>query len=204
VEQLGQLATGDLPGVVAEHPLERGRGVGDPHVGPEDQDDVGGVVDQGPEAGLAAPHVQVLGQGDPVQGQGDLGAERLQGLGQQLRRLPGPGDEDDALEAGLVYERHGDDVVVVAGQPGLVPQRLARRTLDGEGVAGPEPVGEPVELHPRPGRGPGRGDDLGRAGPAEHDPDLGTGAAPGQVADGVDGGGVDPLPVVGGHQGRRR
>ena len=65
------------PGVVAKDALRRGRLVGDRGVGPGDEDDVGRVLHQRLEARLAPAGVERLGQHLTVEGQTDLGGQRL-------------------------------------------------------------------------------------------------------------------------------
>ncbi len=75
------------PWPVAEDALRRRRLVGDGGVRTGDEDDVGRVLHQRLEAGLAAAGVERFGQHLTVEGQPDLGGQRLERVRQVDRQL---------------------------------------------------------------------------------------------------------------------
>ena len=114
---------------VAENAAGRGGRVPDPAVVVHDQDDVGGVVHQGAEVRLAVAPDHLPGQQDPLDHQGRLPGQHLQGPGQR-------GQFPAAAEHG----QHADQRV--AGGPVLQGQRAQQDAVTPGGVPGGQQAGE--------------------------------------------------------------
>ncbi len=77
-----------LDGDIAEY-VGRGRGgIPDPAVVADDEDDVGGVLDEGAEQCLAALADHLLRESEPLDGQGRLPGEDLKHRGEVVERAP--------------------------------------------------------------------------------------------------------------------
>jgi hypothetical protein len=106
VEQRDQL--GRLAGQVAVPQQALGGRAHERHPAVLDHDhDVGGVLDERPEAGLAAATVQVGGQRGRLEGQRHVGGERLQGVDHELAGLGGHHEHERTSQLVLAHEgRH--------------------------------------------------------------------------------------------------
>jgi len=99
------------PGAVAEELFDRRGYVGDPSVGVEQGDDVGGVLDQRPEAGLAGFQVvgrlaQVLGKVDPLERERDARAEAGKAVRNARRECLFRRHREEAAELSLDCQGH--------------------------------------------------------------------------------------------------
>src|SRR6185437_2528686 len=96
---------------ITEYALDRGALVRDDTVRVENRDQVAGVSDERPEAGLALPAVKILGEGRALDRQRDLEAQRLERPCYLDPHLDGRAHDQETAHLGLDGERDDQDRV---------------------------------------------------------------------------------------------
>ena len=110
------------------------------------RDQVAGVSDERPEAGLALPAVKILGEGRALDGQRDLEAQRLERACDLDPHLDGRAHDQETAHLGLDGERDDQDGVAA------VEPQVASSLLWQLGVR--DPVGGRVVAQPVECRSP--------------------------------------------------
>ena len=83
LEQAVEAPPHDLLGLVSQHAFDRGALIDDRRLVIEHRDEVAGVLHERAETGLAATLVDLLGEGGALEGERDLGRERVEAAAQR-------------------------------------------------------------------------------------------------------------------------